>query len=252
MLHLFLLCLIPLCVRASESSRSQYLELIENHPSLISHQGSWKKGEIEIVTDPSKMEEIEKLIGRDVGIIAQDFYWLWINDACLFPSGKPGVYGRILWRKSLKGLPAVIVMPITKEGFVTLNCNFRHATRSWEIELPRGLIEPGETPEEAAIREAHEETGKVINSLTLLGTIPTDSGVTTSLCPFFVATVVSSTHSHQEESEAIECTLELSIPEIKQALLQGYYPCMIRGELCRVYCRDPFLAYGILLYETKS
>ena len=39
---------------------------------------------------------------------------------------------------------------------------FRHVDHSWEevgVQVPAGSIRPGETPEEAALREAQEETG---------------------------------------------------------------------------------------------
>jgi len=157
---------------ASEASRQEYLELIKRYPSLVQPLGQASKGEIEILLDTDKMAAIEKSTGREVGIVAKDKYWLWINDACLFPSGHEGVYGRIFWTKSLDSTPGVAVMPVMPDGKIALNCNFRHATRSWEIELPRGVVNPGEAVEAAARREAMEETGMIIDSLMQLGSIP--------------------------------------------------------------------------------
>ena len=42
----------------------------------------------------------------------------------------------------------------------------RHARRSWE--MPGGKVNPGESPEAAAVREFHEETGYDVGSLRVL------------------------------------------------------------------------------------
>jgi ADP-ribose pyrophosphatase len=239
-------------IESSEVSRQEYLELMKRYPNLIQLQGDFSKGEIQIILDPQEMADIEKATGRDVGVMMQDKYWLWINDACLFPGGRKGVYGRILWVKSLESCPGVVVLPVMPDGKIVLNCNFRHATRSWEIELPRGLINFGEEPEAAAKRETIEETGMVVDDLILLGEAATDTGITNTVVPIFVAKVLDKQSPQQEESEAIEEILSLTIQEIKQAFLQGYHECHVRRMQKRIPFRDPFLAYAILMYELKQ
>lgn len=236
-------------IYAGEESRKAYLEKLKDFPLLVGNQGDYTKGEIQIVTDPQEMAAIEKASGREVGIVMQDRYWLWVNDACIFPNGNKGVYGRILWVRSLERPPGVAVMPMTVDNKVILNCNFRHSTRSWEIELPRGVINLGETSEMAAKREALEETGMVVSELISLGTIPPDTGITNTLVPIYLAKVIGKQDAQPEDSEAIEDILCLTIPEIKQAFLQGYYEQSIRGEHKQIYFRDPFLAYALLIYE---
>lgn len=242
-------------IQANENSIQQYLQLISRYPSLIQYPGDASKGEIQIVLDPIKMAAIEKKLGRDVGVVSQDKYWLWINDACIFPSGYEGVYGRILWVNSLESTetfkPGVVFLPIMPDGKIVLNCNFRHATRSWEIELPRGGINKGEDLQTAARREVEEETGMIIETLFLLGEIPPDSGLTSTIAPIFAANVIKQKNAKQEESEAIEETLYLSLDEIKQAFSFGHHLCVIRGVEKKVFFRDPFLAYAILMYELK-
>jgi ADP-ribose pyrophosphatase len=239
---------IALQLQADEISRQRYLELLEQYPHLILPRGNSTQGEIEILTDEKQMAEIEKKLGRDVGVVKEDRYWIWINDACRFPRGNEGIYGRILWIGSLQSPhPGVAVVPVTSEGKIVLNCNFRHATRSWEIELPRGLMNPQEKIEEVAKREAMEETGRMIEDVRLLGEIPPDTGVLGCVLPIFVAKVKDVVAQNQEDTEAIEEILELSIEEIKKAFVQGYYECKIRGESQRAHVRDPFLAYALLL-----
>lgn len=230
----------------SEQSRKDYLELIQNHPHLIVPQGDASKGEIEILIDPVKMEQIEEKSKRDVGIVWRDKYWLWINDAVRFPSGHEGIYARIVWAKALTGSVGVAVMPILPDGRIVLNCNYRHATRSWEIELPRGGINPHETIQEAAKREAREETGMVVDALVLLGEMPPDTGLTSTIVPIFQARVIAKQQSEQEETEAIEEILALTRTETETAFQRGYLDCQIRGETKRVFVRDPFLAFALL------
>lgn len=248
---LALLISLSYYLHAGEASRSEYLELLEKHPRLVAHFGDVSQGEIQVIVDPEEMAEIEKQTGREVGILKRDRYWLWVNDACAFPNGTKGVYGRILWAQSLEANPGVAVMPITSEGKVILNCNFRHATRSWEIELPRGGVNPGETPEAAAIRETSEETGMLVDSLIRLGEIAPDTGLTNTIVPIYAAKVIDKQTAQPEDSEAIEEILSLSIQEIKQAFLQGYLELDIRGVRKQIPFRDPFLAYAILLYELR-
>lgn len=48
---------------------------------------------------------------------------------------------------------------ITRDGNALLMWRHRHVTDTWGWENPSGRIEEGESPEEAAAREAVEETG---------------------------------------------------------------------------------------------
>lgn len=247
-----ILCSLVFSCFASESSREKYLELVKHYPNFIDYQGDFSQGEIQIILDPQEMASIEQSTSREMGVIMEDRYWLWVNDACIFPNGNKGVYGRILWRKSLEACPGVVVMPVLPDGKIVLNCNFRHATRSWEIELPRGLINPGEEIGDAARRETMEETGMLVDYLTLLGKMSPDTGLTNSVIPIFMAKVIEKRVSSPEDSEAIAGILALTVQEIKEAFVKGYYECDVKGVQRQVSFRDPFLAYAILMFELKN
>jgi len=53
----------------------------------------------------------------------------------------------------------VIIATNETEDKILLDKEFRLAPGEWVINFPAGLIDPGETPEESAIRELREETG---------------------------------------------------------------------------------------------
>lgn len=64
-------------------------------------------------------------------------------------------------------------MPLVFSCIVALHAGkvlfvFNRHRRSWE--LPAGMIEPGETPEAAGLRELREETSQIADSLTFVGT----------------------------------------------------------------------------------
>ncbi|GAA4486718.1 NUDIX hydrolase [Actinoallomurus oryzae] len=55
--------------------------------------------------------------------------------------------------------PVAAVVVLDERDRVLLMWRHRHVTDTWGWEIPAGRIEEGETPEEAAVREAEEETG---------------------------------------------------------------------------------------------
>jgi ADP-ribose diphosphatase len=54
---------------------------------------------------------------------------------------------------------AVMVVALDHDGTVLLVREYAAGVERYELGLPKGLIEPGETPEQAALRELREETG---------------------------------------------------------------------------------------------
>jgi ADP-ribose pyrophosphatase len=219
---------------------SDYFNLLEKHP-LLGPLGDYKKGEIEIVTDPLKMDEIASQTGRKVGVIYKDKFWIWLNDAVKFPNGKTGVYGRLMWVKSLTGAPGVAVMPILPNGKIVLNLNYRHATRSWEFELPRGVINEGETPDLAAAREAKEETGLILDELNYLGEIAPDTGMTNTIAKVYLAKVKEKGIATPEDSEAIEGIYAFTFDELKEGFIKGY----LLNDGHQIPLRDPFLSFAL-------
>lgn len=236
----------------ADQSVEDYFDYLDKYPKLSSYLGDAEQGEIEIILDKQKISAIQKQTGRMVGIVGKDTYWLWINDAVKFPSGKEGVYSRLLSIQSLRGPTGVAVMPILPNGKIALNRNFRHATRSWEYELPRGGVNINETIEEAAMREVKEETGMILENLKLLGHIAPDSGITNAIIPIFLAKTVAQEEAQPEDSEAIAAIEAFSIEEIKKGFIDGYLSAQVNGELCQIPLRDPFLAFAIFQAELQS
>ncbi|QVL57676.1 MAG: NUDIX hydrolase [Simkaniaceae bacterium] len=239
-----------------------YFDLLENYSKTIGVLGNYEKEEIEIVTSEHEIEEIEEIAlsrltkkGHSlaqskewsrVGIVAEDQYLYWIRDAVIFPSGAKGTYDRILWKSGIDGAPGIAILPYLTDRKIIVNVNYRHATRSWEIELPRGLRRSGETLRGAATRELKEETGYQLDETLLLGSLAVDSGILTSLIPVFACKAHTPSENNPDYSEAISKNLVLSSREIEEALLQGFWNTTIGDKVVRANVRDPFLAYGLL------
>ncbi len=66
---------------------------------------------------------------------------------------------------------SVLVVPLTATGEVLLVREYAAGSESYELGLPKGIIEPGETALGAANREIQEEVGQAAEVLSLLGTL---------------------------------------------------------------------------------
>jgi len=87
----------------------------------------------------------------------------------------------------LDGAEWVNVIPLTAKGEVVLIRQFRHGLRQPTVEIPGGLVDPGEDPAHAARRELAEETGYRAESVEVLGAVAPNPAIQSNLCHCFVA-----------------------------------------------------------------
>jgi 8-oxo-dGTP pyrophosphatase MutT (NUDIX family) len=76
------------------------------------------------------------------------------KETCELPSGKIIDDFYTLWQPDW-----VLILARTKEGKWVMTEQYRHGTGKIALEFPAGIIDKGETPEEAAVRELQEECG---------------------------------------------------------------------------------------------
>jgi ADP-ribose pyrophosphatase len=67
--------------------------------------------------------------------------------------------------------PSAVIVPVPEPGHVVLIRQYRYAVNRWLWELPAGSVDEGETPEQAARRECHEEIGQVPDTVVRLGSM---------------------------------------------------------------------------------
>ena len=86
------------------------------------------------------------------------------EDDILLPNGESAK------REHITHVGAVCILPLTDDGHVVLERQFRYPFREVMIEIPAGKLDgPDEDPREAALRELREETGIVPREITYLG-----------------------------------------------------------------------------------
>ena len=107
---------------------------------------------------------------------------------------------------------SVVLVPMTDPGHVTLVKQFRYAVNADLWELPAGSVDEGETPEQAARRECHEEIGLVPSTIVRLSALYPTPGYCDEQMIFFRVSGLTETdeQAHVDEDEDIDArTFEL-------------------------------------------
>lgn len=227
------------------STLADYLAFAKAHPALFVNP---PEGGVTILLDEDEIREVEsQAAGRleaqglpaewaRVGIAFQDQYVLMLRDAVRFPGGFLNTYIRFVGEED--DPPGVIVLPLY-QGQVLLIRHFRHATRTWHVEIPRGFGKKGLSSEENARRELEEEIEATISRLVSLGPIYPDAAASTECDELFYAEVES--YGSVESQEAIAELLPTPVPEFERMIrdneitdgftLAAYARAKLRGLL---------------------
>jgi 8-oxo-dGTP pyrophosphatase MutT (NUDIX family) len=89
---------------------------------------------------------------------------------------------------TLRGDDWCNVVAITPEDQIVLCWQYRFGTDSMSLEIPGGVIDPGEAPEHAALRELREETGYEAERVEPLLVIQPNPAIQNNRCFTFLAT----------------------------------------------------------------
>jgi len=115
---------------------------------------------------------------------------------------------------------AVLIIPLLRpSNRIAVIRQYRPPARKYVLEFPAGLVNPGETPEAAAIRELREETGFVAKNIRLYPSAYTTPGMTDESVYPVVVEIDETLPENQtprtefDPSEMIE-TLCVSVPDL--------------------------------------
>ncbi len=103
---------------------------------------------------------------------------------------------------------AVMILAITTQNKIILKKEYRHACKQDMVECPAGMIESGELPENAAVRELLEETGYTSEHWIYLGpTKECSSRLTNTLHLYFANQCIKTHEQNLDPNERIEIVL---------------------------------------------
>ncbi len=116
-----------------------------------------------------------------------------------------------------------IVVPVLGSDKLVMIWNYRPAIQGWELELPAGHIESGESPEVCARRELEEETGYSAASWKRLGWFHPSPGMSPQRAYVHLAGSLKDGFLHREPYEV---GMEVKILKVADA-----YRRLWRGEI---------------------
>lgn len=103
----------------------------------------------------------------------------------------------------------VNVVAITPDQQIVLIRQFRYGARRSEIEIPGGMIDPGENAVQAGCRELLEETGYSGKKAEIIGHVCPNPALQSNSCyTVLVRDAVKKAMPSMDEMEDIECFLE--------------------------------------------
>ena len=147
-------------------------------------------------------------------MVFEDPYLILLRDAVRRPTGDLGTYVRTL---PASGAAGAAVLPLL-DGRIVLLRHFRHATRKWHLEIPRGYGEVGVSAAEQARQELREEIEAEAENLIHLGAFHTNTGIATDQVELFLAEIPAL--GSPQVAEGIDA-IELRTPYEVAQLIRG-------------------------------
>ncbi|HKL85733.1 MAG TPA: NUDIX hydrolase [Treponemataceae bacterium] len=137
----------------------------------------------------------------------------------------------------------VIVIPVLKnkngkDSFLMVT-QWRHGSESLSIEFPGGVIDEGENPTQAAMRELVEETGYTAGNLSLAGKLSPNPAIMDNQCHIFIAENLLNTHHLDLDDNEYLSSQAMDISEVFSSMGHGSF-------------RHGLMSAALLLYVQKK
>ena len=132
------------------------------------------------------------------------------------------VTGNPLETTVIEGRPWCNIVAITPDEQLVMVRQFRFGVREVTLEIPGGLVDPGEEHSQTARRELHEETGYTSDSWTYLGNVYQNPGIQNELCHFWLATNAENTGEAAQHDSTEHIAVDL-MPKnaVRAAVVDG-------------------------------
>lgn len=113
------------------------------------------------------------------------------------------------------------IIPITADQQVVMVRQYRHGSREITLEIPGGLLDPGDTPEKAAARELLEETGYQAEEYVEVGVVSPNPAIFSNRCYTFIARNIQKVSDPMpDQTEDIE-VVAIPLADIPRLILKG-------------------------------
>jgi 8-oxo-dGTP pyrophosphatase MutT (NUDIX family) len=138
----------------------------------------------------------------------------------------------------------VNVVALTPALELVLVRQFRYGTDDFSLEIPGGMIEPGEDPQAAGLRELREETGFTGGRARLLGRVHPNPAMQNNRCHFVLAEgVVRTAPLAWDENEEMEIVVR-PVDEV--------YALAYAGGITHALVLDALLFFSPVWAKIKS
>ncbi len=138
-------------------------------------------------------------------------------DHVILPNGEEKTFSFLDFAKG------VCILPITDQKEVICLKQYRHAVKSWQWELPAGMIDHSESsPLAVAKKELEEETGYLAEHWLELGSFFPSPGSTTEEIYLFAAAGLKASQQNLESSEQIELH-PIPMEKLKELVATGEF-----------------------------
>ncbi len=131
----------------------------------------------------------------------------------------------------------VLIIAVTPEDEVVFVRQFRHGRGELILEIPGGVMDPGESPTDTAIRELREETGFVAENVEICGPLLPNPALNNARIHIAVARGCLPKHPPAPEPFE-EMTIELRPLDSVAQMIAG-------GELQHALCIAAFAVTGV-------
>lgn len=101
--------------------------------------------------------------------------------------------------------PGAVAVLALLDGKMLVVEQFRKALERVQVEIPAGKLDPGEAPEQAALRELEEETGYRARNIRHVQTFSTSPGFAEELIHLYFADDLEQGEEHLDEEEFLTC-----------------------------------------------
>jgi ADP-ribose pyrophosphatase len=133
--------------------------------------------------------------------------------------------GRRVKMEVVRHRGSVVLLPMTSHDRILLVRQYRYVVDRWLWELPAGTLEPGESLHAAALRECHEEVGKMAGQAKKLSSFFPSPGFCDEVMHFFLLTDLrdrapGEAAPHQDPDEVLDVQ-EFAVGEVRELVKAG-------------------------------